>query len=72
MGRNYARRRLREYFRRNKDLFPPDHNTLIRLYRVPHDWDTFLGEIERLLAKARRKLSSKPAQRPAGTRHPES
>lgn len=52
IGRNYARRRLREYFRRNKGLFPDRTELLVRMYHAPVDWDSFLDQLERLLAQA--------------------
>lgn len=49
--RNYARRRLREFFRRNRELFPSDRDVLLRLFIAPDNWDRFLGEIEGLLKR---------------------
>ncbi|MFH0882425.1 MAG: ribonuclease P protein component [bacterium] len=49
--RNYARRRLREFFRHNRDLFPPNQDVLIRLHIAPADWDRFLEEITGLLGR---------------------
>ena len=47
--RNYARRRLREFFRRNRNLFPMDRDVLLRLYIAPDNWDRFFEEITGLL-----------------------
>ncbi|MBD3165362.1 hypothetical protein GF324_02075 [bacterium] len=51
--RNYARRRLREFYRRNKSLFPDRTDLVIRLYEAPSDWNRFLDHLEGLLARAR-------------------
>lgn len=59
MGRNYARRRLREYFRRNKELFPVNSQVLVRLYVAPKDWNAFFVELDRLLNVARKKAASR-------------
>ncbi|MCB2198460.1 ribonuclease P protein component [bacterium] len=56
--RNYARRRLREYFRLNRDLFPDGHDTLVRLFRAPDDWDHFFSQLDELLSEARRMAKS--------------
>lgn len=55
--RNYARRRLREYYRLNKELFPDRFSTLIRLYKRPDDWSYFLRQLQRLLSIAREKAA---------------
>jgi len=49
--RNYARRRLREFLRRNRGILPADKDVLIRLHVAPSDWDRFLGEIAKLLER---------------------
>ncbi len=59
VGRNYARRRLREYFRRNKELFPVNCQILVRLYAAPKDWNDFFVELDRLLKVARKKAASR-------------
>lgn len=60
--RNYGRRRLREFFRQNKALFPDNHDLLIRLFQQPDDWDRFLNHVESLLERARRLAEEGPAQ----------
>ncbi|HEX03779.1 MAG TPA: hypothetical protein ENH10_01290 [Bacteroidetes bacterium] len=57
IGRNYARRRLREYFRRNKSAFPVRCQMIVRLYSAPADWEKFLIELERCLVIASKKAS---------------
>lgn len=52
VGRNRARRRLREFYRRNRDVFPLGHELIIRLHQAPDDWNAFFARLERLLAKA--------------------
>ena len=59
--RNYGRRRLREFFRQNKALFPDNHDLLIRLFQQPDDWDTFLKHVESLLERARQLAGSDAA-----------
>lgn len=51
IGRNYARRRLREFFRRNKHLFPGETDLLVRIYKPPDEWDRFLKLLTQLLDK---------------------
>jgi ribonuclease P protein component len=46
--RNYARRRLREFYRLNRDRFPRGHDVLLRLFTAPGDWDRFLEHIAQL------------------------
>lgn len=47
--RNYAKRRLREFFRREKYLFPEKTDILIRLDQPPEDWDQLLDTLRSLL-----------------------
>ncbi|HEB85166.1 MAG TPA: hypothetical protein ENI92_09230 [Bacteroidetes bacterium] len=54
VGRNYARRRLREYFRCNRELFPDNTDLLVRLYEAPLDWEAFLLHLGELLRRAGR------------------
>ena len=51
--RNVARRRLREFFRLNRDLFPDNCDILVRLFRAPEHWDEFIQQLEKLLKEAR-------------------
>ncbi len=53
--RNYARRRLREFYRRNKSLFPENTDILIRLYTVPSKWDGLLLQISGMLKTVKTK-----------------
>ncbi|MBZ0264564.1 ribonuclease P protein component [bacterium] len=47
--RNYARRRIREYFRRNKIKFPAETDMLLKIYKYPKDWNRFFSSLETLL-----------------------
>jgi ribonuclease P protein component len=51
--RNYARRRLREFYRLNKNLFPENQEVIIRLFVAPDNWSKFLEQITKLLEKYR-------------------
>lgn len=69
VGRNYARRRLREFYRRNRSLFPEGSELIVRLYARPDDWDALLATITAMLGRARRKLA-RNGSAAASTREP--
>ena len=56
--RNYARRRLREFFRLNRELFPENHDVLLRLFQPPAEWRSFLDQIATLLQRASTMIES--------------
>jgi len=48
--RNRARRKLREFYRRNKALFPDKTHYLIVLRNEPEDWRDLEDRLRRLLS----------------------
>lgn len=58
VNRNYGRRRIREFYRLNKLLFPENCDLLVRLFRAPDDWDVFFHHLEELLERARSDMKS--------------
>lgn len=51
--RNYARRRIREFFRLNKEMFPENTDCLFRLYSYPVNWETFFKNLVSMVLKAK-------------------
>lgn len=49
--RNRARRRLREFYRLNRPLFPEGVDLLVRLFADPGDWDRFFKHLAELTSK---------------------
>jgi len=58
--RNVGRRKLREFYRLNKNLFPENTDVLIRLFIAPNDWEDFLQQIQSLLETYISKTKSTP------------
>jgi ribonuclease P protein component len=48
--RNRARRKLREFYRRNKSLFPDKTHYLIVLRNEPEDWTDLEDRLRRFLS----------------------
>lgn len=51
VARNRARRKIREFYRRNRSLFPDGVDLLVRLFADPRDWDRFFEQLTQLAAQ---------------------
>ena len=54
VARNYARRRLREFYRCNRELFPEKTEILVKLKKAPESWNNLFGQIKEILEQISR------------------